>query len=154
VVEPGPEGGGRGGVGGLQLRGAGDLVVQGWVAELAGVGGGLPVAGGEVGAGELAEEVVGGGVVGAPAAVDDLGVVAGVVGVGEVGAVGQQAQRGAVAELAQRGDGVAGFGDVGLWGGVFQTVIFIPVVPEAATSRRARARSGACQRPSAVGLRV
>src|SRR5215469_11745923 len=88
VVEPGPKGGGGGRVADLALRGAGDFPVQGGVAELAGVGGGLPVAGGEVAAGELADEVVGGGVVGAPAAVDDLGVVAGVVGEGEVGAVG------------------------------------------------------------------
>src|SRR5215467_15562337 len=54
VVEPGPQGGSGGRVGGLQLGGAGDLPVQGTVAELAGVGGGLSVAWGEVAAGELA----------------------------------------------------------------------------------------------------
>src|SRR5262249_42897016 len=64
----GPTGPRRGG-GGLQLGGAGGLPVQGGVAELPGVGGGLPVARGKVAAGELADEVVGGGVVGAPAAV-------------------------------------------------------------------------------------
>src|SRR5215470_10972209 len=101
------------GGGGLQLGGAGGLPVQGGVAELTGVGGGLPVAGDEVAAGELADEVVGGGVVGAPAAVDDLGVVARVIGVGEVGAVRQQPQRSAVAKLPQCGDGRAGFGDGG-----------------------------------------
>src|SRR5215468_3771420 len=40
LVEPGPPG--RGGGGGLQLGGAGGLPVQGGVAELTGVGGGLP----------------------------------------------------------------------------------------------------------------
>jgi hypothetical protein len=84
LVEPGPQDSGGRGVGGLQLRGAGGLPVEGGTAELAGVGGGLPVARGEVAAGELADEVVGGGVIGAPATIDDLGVVAGVVGVSEV----------------------------------------------------------------------
>ena len=37
---------------------------------------------------------------------------------------------------------------------VSQTVTGIPAVPDAATSRLARARSGACQAPSAVGLRL
>src|SRR6516165_2875002 len=81
LIEPGPQGSGGRRVGGLQLRGASDLPVQCGIAELAGVGGGLPVAGNELVAGELADEVVGGGVVGTPAAVDGLGVVAGVVGV-------------------------------------------------------------------------
>ena len=98
----------------MQGGGAGDLAVEGGVAEFAGVGGGLPVAGGEVVAGELADEGVGGGIVGAPAAVDDLSVVAGVVGVAVVGAGGEQPQRGAVAELAKRRDGGSGFGDRGL----------------------------------------
>ena len=100
-------------------------------------------------------KVVGGGVVGAPAAVDDLGMVAGVVGVGEEGALREQAQRGPVAELAERLDHVFGFVDGALGRGtMFQTVTCIPAVPEAATSLRARARSGACQPPPAAGSRV
>src|SRR5262245_56358860 len=78
LVEPGPPG--RGGGRWFAVARRGRLAFPGRVAELTGVGGGLPVARGKVAAGELADEVVGGGVVGAPAAVDDLGVVAGVVG--------------------------------------------------------------------------
>ena len=100
----------------MQGGGAGDLAVEGGVAEFAGISGGLPVAGSEVVAGELADESVGRGVVGAPAGVDDLSVVTGVVGVAVVGASGEQAQRGVIAELAERRDGGLGFGERGLRG--------------------------------------
>src|SRR6478672_11310269 len=63
-------------VGGLQCGGPGDLPVYGRVAELAAIAGGRAIAGNEVAAGELADEGVGGGVVGAPASVDDLSMVA------------------------------------------------------------------------------
>jgi anti-sigma regulatory factor (Ser/Thr protein kinase) len=53
VVEPGPQSGGGERVGGLQGCGAGGLPVDGGVAEFASVGGRLPVARGEVVAGEL-----------------------------------------------------------------------------------------------------
>jgi hypothetical protein len=92
AVEPGPLGGRSRRASGLLGGGPRDLPVQGGIAEFAGVGGGECVAGNEVGTGQLADEIVGGGVVGAPAEVDDLGVVAGVVGKGEEGAVRQQAQ--------------------------------------------------------------
>ena len=114
AVEPGPLGGRGGRVGGLLGGGPGDLPVHAGVAECAGVGRGDTVAGDEVGAGQLADEIVGGRVIGAPAAVDDLGVIAGVVGVGEEGALREQAQRGPVAELAERLDQVFGFVDAAL----------------------------------------
>ena len=57
------------------------------------------VAGDEIAAGELPDGVAGGRVVGVPASVDDLGLVARVVCVCEVGAVREKAERGSVPEL-------------------------------------------------------
>ena len=93
-------------VGGLQRVRARDLAVDGGVAELAGVGGVYSVAWDVVAAGELANEVVCGGEVGAPAAVDDLRTVARVVGVREVDVGRENAQRGVEPELSESGRGI------------------------------------------------
>jgi hypothetical protein len=76
AIEPRPQAGGRGGIERLRGRGPGYLPVHGWVAELGRIGGGGAIGGYEVGAIQLPDEVIGRGIVGTPAAVDYLGVVA------------------------------------------------------------------------------
>ena len=82
----------------LQRGSARYCFVIGAIAEVARVNVGHAVGWNVVAAGELAEEVVGRGVVGSPTAVDDLGMVSRVVGLGEVGVVG--ARRGSRVAVA------------------------------------------------------